>query len=336
MTSEPSELDELSRTWSEYPDVVRDFMELRPQYDQLCGEVAYILDKRMKVQDIEFSAITKRAKTLKSFAEKLFRKNYATREDITDLAGVRVVYLYKSDLRAIEKLIESEFDVIEKVDKVDEQEADRFGYGALHYLVHLGRKSSGARYDDLKHLICEIQVRTVLQDAWAIIAHHLSYKQELDIPKVLRRKLNSLSGLFETADDQFEQVRAERKQYQRTVKRKGKSQSDFLNQEINLDTFKEFLKWKFPDKKIGGTVSHPGLILSRAHELGYKRLSELNDTVDRTAKARAAFYKKKSLPAAGEVAVAMAFLNPEYRTHFPNDDFDKYAHLVSPDESRKK
>jgi ppGpp synthetase/RelA/SpoT-type nucleotidyltranferase len=61
------------------------------------------------------------------------------------------------------------------------------------------------RYDDLKKLVCEIQVRTVLQDAWAIIDHHLSYKQESDVPKILRRKLNSLAGLVETAHDQFDQ-----------------------------------------------------------------------------------------------------------------------------------
>jgi ppGpp synthetase/RelA/SpoT-type nucleotidyltranferase len=58
---------------------------------------------------------------------------------------------------------------LRKVDKLEEQEVDKFGYGALHYLVNLGRKSSGARYDDLKRLVCEIQVRTVLQDAGRLL-----------------------------------------------------------------------------------------------------------------------------------------------------------------------
>jgi len=331
-----SEVDQLSRTWSENPDLVREFIDSRPQYEQLCSEVAYILDKRLDAQEIEVSAITCRAKSLKSFTEKLTRKNYACPEDVTDIAGVRLVYLYKSDRSQIEKLIEAEFDVIEKVDKVEEQDEDRFGYGALHYLVHIGRKSSGARYDDLKNLICEIQVRTVLQDAWAIVAHHLSYKEESDIPKVLRRKLNSLSGLFETADDQFEQVRSERKKYQTSVKRKGKNESDFLSQEINLDTFKEFLKWKFPNKKIGGTVSHPGHILSRVHEFGYKRLSELNVIVDRTAKARDALAGNANHPAAGEVAASLAFLHPDYRSNFAlRNNFADYEHLIAPKKGGK-
>jgi len=330
------DIDELSKAWTDNPELIREFMDLRPQYDQLCSEVAYILDKRLKGRQIEFSAITRRAKSLRSFTEKLTRKNYACPEDVTDIAGVRVVYLYKADRAKIEQLIESEFGVIEKADKVDEQDEDKFGYGGLHYLVHLGRKSSGARYDDLKHLVCEIQVRTVLQDAWAIIAHHLSYKQESDIPKVLRRKLNSLSGLFETADDQFEQVRAERKLYRKSVERKGKSEGAFLDQEINLDTFKEFLKWKFPKKKMGGTLRHPGIILSKIHEFGYKRLSELNEIVDRTEKARAARAQNHNYPAAGEVAGSIAFLRPEYRSAFTPNNFQEYEHLISSQEKRKQ
>jgi len=241
----------------------------------------------------------------------------------------RVVYLYKTDLPEIEHLIESEFEVIEKVDKVEEQESDKFGYGALHYLVHLGRKSSGARYDDLRGMVCEIQVRTVLQDAWAVVAHHLSYKQESDIPKALRRKLNSLSGLFETADDQFDQVRTERSQYLKTIRSK-KSDADFLKQEINLDTFVEFLKWKFPQLKLGGSETHATRVLSRLTDYGYKKLSELDDIVDRTAKARAALNGNLNYPAAGEVASAVAFLNPAYRQSFKvSNRFKEYEHLIS-------
>src|SRR5215210_182570 len=117
--------DELGRTWDEHPKVIRAFIEIRPQYEQLCNEVAYILNKRMDETGIEYSAVTHRAKTLKSFAEKLSRKQYKDPpKDITDLAGVRLVYLYKGDRFKIESIIESEFEVEEKIDKVEEQDAD--------------------------------------------------------------------------------------------------------------------------------------------------------------------------------------------------------------------
>jgi hypothetical protein len=106
------------------------------------------------------------------------------------------------------------------------------------------------RYDDLKKLVCEIQVRTVLQDAWAIIDHHLSYKQESDVPKILRRKLNSLAGLVETAHDQFDQVRNEREDYRKRVKTDLTGDDAFLNQEANLDNLIEFLTSRFPNSPI--------------------------------------------------------------------------------------
>lgn len=329
-----NDFDALAKTWDEKPDVIRAFIEIRPQYEHLFNEVAYILKKRMDESGIEYAAVTGRAKSLKSFAEKIARKKYVDPlKDITDLAGVRLVYLYKSDRPAIEKIIEPEFDIIERVDKVEEQEVDRFGYGALHYLVHLGLKSSGARYDDLKGLVCEIQVRTVLQDAWAIIDHHLSYKQESDIPKILRRKINSLSGLFETADDQFNQVRIEREGYVESVKGKLNNESSFLQQEINLDTFSEFLKWKFPQKEVAGSNNHLSLILSDAVNYKYKNLSELNDLLKRTERAREAINNdERLLYAASELAAAIALAHPDNRDELWEEEFiplfNKYEHLI--------
>jgi ppGpp synthetase/RelA/SpoT-type nucleotidyltranferase len=316
MTQHLSEEDDIAKTWEERPDIIRAFIEVRPQYEQLCSEVAYILKKRMDDSVIEYSAITNRAKTLKSFAEKLSRKQYDNPfNDVTDLAGVRVVYLYKSDRPKIESVIEDEFEIVEKVDKVEEQEDDRFGYGALHYLVHLGRKSSGARYDDLKGMICEVQVRTVLQDAWAIIDHHLVYKQESDVPKVLKRKLNSLSGLFETADDQFDRIRDEREVYKESVKRKLSNKDTFLDQDVNLDTFIEFLKWKFPEKPLAKDDLQLSRILAAATGFGFSTLADLDKLLRRTERARAAISAQiPGASAAGEIGRAIALVKPEYRT----------------------
>ncbi|HXQ72728.1 MAG TPA: hypothetical protein VN844_19680 [Pyrinomonadaceae bacterium] len=314
----PPDDDEVSRTWNERPDVIRQFIELRPQYEQLCSEVAYILSKLLNSSDIEYSTITSRAKTLKSFAEKVSRKQYEDPlNDITDLAAVRLVFLYRSDRSRIENIIESEFEVIEKLDKVEEQEPDRFGYGALHYLVNLGRKSSGARYDDLKEMICEIQVRTVLQDAWAIIDHHLIYKQETDIPKVIKRKLNSLSGLFETADDQFDRVRAEREIYRESVKSKLSKKGKLIDQELNLDTLWEFLRVRFPDKAVVKNPVSLSRVLSTAANLGLDSLSDIDLLLRQTKKARD--FMRESVPTASgtaEVIRAISLAYPEARQLF--------------------
>jgi putative GTP pyrophosphokinase len=54
----------------------------------------------------------------------------------------------------------------------------------------------------------ELQVRTVLQHAWAAIDHKLAYKRESDVPKGLLRQLSRVSALLEVGDEQFEAVRS--------------------------------------------------------------------------------------------------------------------------------
>jgi len=262
--------------WLTKSDTIRRFLELRPKYEELCRETEYILSKRTKQAFIEISTVTSRAKTLNSFLEKLERKSYKNPfSEITDFAGVRVVCLYIHDLPLIEKIIIDEFKLIEKVDKLTEKEPDQFGYGAIHYIIQLGKKSSGARYDDLKELQCEIQVRTVLQDAWAIVDHHLVYKNESEVPKVLHRKLNSLAGLFETADDQFQQIRDQREAYIDRVRNLSKKQEEFLKTDLDLDSFREYLKWRFPDHDIEGFDGHLNFNLIPIQKAGYKKLSDI-------------------------------------------------------------
>src|SRR5262245_50814191 len=148
--------------WRRDPELVKTFIRIRPDYEQLCTEVKYILRKRIVTRGVETAAGISRAKTLDSFLEKLQRKHYdKPLDEITDLAGVRGICLYKSDLARVAELIRAEFEVHEEVVKLAELGVDQFGYGASHFLVRLGRTSSGARYDDLKHLLCEIQVVAV-------------------------------------------------------------------------------------------------------------------------------------------------------------------------------
>lgn len=270
----------LNKVWADNPGYIRRFYDNLETNKKLCEEVAYILLTELKSAGVEIAQVSSRAKTLESFCEKISRKSYKNPfAEVTDFAGVRVVYLYSASRQDIEKIIENEFEIIEKVDKVQSAE-DQFGYGALHYLVKIRNNHAGARYDDLKNKVCEIQVRTILQDAWALVAHHLSYKQESDVPKELRRKLNALSGLFETADDQFESIRDARQSYrsevQESISKKNKSS---YAEEANIDNLSAYLKSKFPDRRQNGE-SDVANLLSDFKDYGYKTLSDINGVID--------------------------------------------------------
>jgi ppGpp synthetase/RelA/SpoT-type nucleotidyltranferase len=272
---------DIDSVWVEEPEKIREFLNCRPEYEQLGTEIVYILEKKLREAKIEISSVTTRAKTLNSFLEKITRKSYTEPfKEITDFAGVRIVFLYESSFKDIEAIIGREFEVVEKVDKLNDKGLDRFGYGAIHYIVKLGSESSGARYDYLKKLKCEIQVRTVLQDAWAIIDHHLVYKNESDIPTTLQRKLNSLAGLFETADNQFEILRQEREHYLASLKSTVNTQG-FLENEVNLDTFEEFAKWKFPDKAVESYKGQTQRIFRSVSKIGFSTISEINSIIEK-------------------------------------------------------
>lgn len=335
--------DFISQLWQQQSHVIRSFLDMRPRYEKLCEEVAYIMSQQLHACGIEYAATAFRVKTLESFCEKIARKGYKhPLKEATDLAGVRIVYLYLSDRPALENIVEREFKVIEKADKIEKADPDRFGYGALHYLIRLGNKSSGARYDDLKELTCELQVRTVLQDAWSMVAHNLSYKQESDVPRELRRKLNALSGLFETADSSFDQLRKERLEYKERVKNEmSKENRAFLQREIDLDNLTEYLSWRLPDR---GQSEQEDIadLLEELRKYGYTRLAQLDNAMNKTEDAIKAFEEKYPpfdietyeedgpYNQVGAVRMALCFTDDEYleKKHSSSGHFDEFKSLV--------
>lgn len=277
----------LNNVWHTNPDIVRRFIEQRPDYEHLCTEVAYILEKRLRANNIEFSAVTWRTKTLSSFLEKIERKKYSDPfSDITDFAGVRAVCLYTRDISAIESAIQDEFEIKERVDKITDKGTDRFGYGALHFIVKLSRGLSGARYDGLKGLVCEVQVRTVVQDAWAIISHHLLYKNESDVPAQLQRDLNALAASFETADKNFVQIREKRAKYLASVRRSQSDSKKFLANELNRDSFDQYLQWKFPDLPKEYFKGQIDAAFGFIKKKKYPKLIDLDVTIDKASNLR--------------------------------------------------
>jgi hypothetical protein len=56
-------------------------------------------------------------------------------------------------------------------------------------------------------MYAEIQIRTVLQHAWASISHALQYKSKADIPDQFVRQLTRIAGLLELSDEQFSNLR---------------------------------------------------------------------------------------------------------------------------------
>lgn len=144
-------------------------------------------------------------------------------------------------------MIGEEFDIFEYSDKGAALiEEERFGYRSIHYLVTLKEsRTELAEYKPFSRAIVEVQVRTILQHAWAEIEHDIQYKSASAIPTEIRRRFMSLAGLLELADREFQAIQDEDSAIKKQA-RKGVELGDLVVVELTPDAVKAYL-----DKKLG-------------------------------------------------------------------------------------
>jgi putative GTP pyrophosphokinase len=142
------------------------------------------------------------------------------------------------------------------------------------------------------------------------------------VPSPLQRKLNSLAGLFETADDQFDRVRADREAYVSDVRESKAHPKEFLQNELNKDSFLEYLNWKFPSLPVAFYDGQINLALDLVDKRKFTRLSDLDAVVEKTTSMRRKVNKKITDSkleymnyAAPQVALALALEDDTVRNN---------------------
>ncbi len=133
---------------------------------------------------------------------------YRIRDYISDLIGIRIVCLYEDQIAVVSDLLQQHFRTIDVTDKISAVESteDSFGYKGLHLDLALNDElAAQPRYRPCTDLIFEVQIRSLIQDAWSVLDHKIKYKKS--IPNDLRRRINVLSALFELADREFKEIR---------------------------------------------------------------------------------------------------------------------------------
>lgn len=167
-------------------------------------------------QKFEKSNVVYRIKDKHSCIDKVGKKYIKILQDdpeknitdlLTDLIGVRIICMYESEIQKIAELLEPEFEIIDKTDKTKEllENDNAFGYKGLHLDLKLNQvRAVLSEYSAYKDLRFEIQIRTIIQNAWSELDHQIKYKKH--IPKELGRRINRLAALFEIADTEFESI----------------------------------------------------------------------------------------------------------------------------------
>jgi GTP pyrophosphokinase len=216
-----------------------DFREYAKKVNEL---LEYILEEpRYSIHSITF-----REKDPKSLREKINREGKSYSDplaEITDLAAVRVIAHFPSRIDYIFGAIRKHFvvDYENSIDKRKTTNPSYFGYASLHLVIELtDERLALPEYSKFKGKKCEIQVRTILQHAWADIDHDLEYKNTESIPFELRRRFASLAGLLELADKEFESIYVDTKNLRKKIKEDINNEN--INLPINLDTLKYYFE----------------------------------------------------------------------------------------------
>lgn len=224
-------------------NVMKQYDEKKHLYRNFGDAVEHLLKSLLFNAEITYNAITYRIKERESLSRKIDIKGdkYGNLTDLTDITGLRIITYYADDVDRISDLVEKEFDVDKNnsIDKRKALEPDRFGYCSVHYIVGIhSKRLKLEEYAAYKGLKCEIQIRSVLQHAWAEIEHDLGYKSAIAVPRDIRRDFSRLAGLLELADKEFDQIRNKLSSYRLEAENKIDNE-EFMNQEIDavlLDT----------------------------------------------------------------------------------------------------
>lgn len=225
--------------------ILDDYVATKPVFDAMCINVRRLVEELLKIEGIRVASIDGRVKGHDSLAEKLVRpgKEYSKLADVTDVVGVRVVTFFEDDVDRVARVIDREFKLIpEHCNDRRKSEPDRFGYKSLHYVCELSEaRQNLLENGSFRGRPIEVQIRSLLQHAWAEIEHDLGYKGAVVLPPDIKRQLSRVAGLLEIADRDFREVRDSSRVYQARVSQELRT-NDADAVQLDTISYSEFVE----------------------------------------------------------------------------------------------
>ena len=168
-----------------------------------------ILNREHRVRGMRtpIETVKSRLKTPRSIADKLSRRGLelsirSILENLNDVAGVRVVCPYISDIYAVRDMLLSQADVTLFREKDYIRHPKPNGYRSLHLVVEVPVYLS----DSQQQVRVEIQIRTIAMDFWVSLEHELHYKLSEEIPDGVAEELAQCAGIIAETDRRMEAI----------------------------------------------------------------------------------------------------------------------------------
>jgi putative GTP pyrophosphokinase len=259
--------------------------EYLPKHDRLTGSVVSITRSLLEENGIDYLSVTGRTKDRKGIHEKIQRKGYRDpATELTDISGIRIILFIESDIKRVSEIVSSAFGVDWKnsSNKDESLSSNEVGYRSVHYVCDLGiQREKLPEFIGLKGLKFEFQIRTVLQHAWAELAHDRSYKFRSALPKEIQRQLYLHAGLLEIADKGFSEIARDIDLYSQRIL--AQYQSGDLDVEINSISISEFIEtWAKENGYLLEPVSdsvHFSELVRELNGFNILKISEIRDII---------------------------------------------------------
>ena len=191
---------------------IQDFLNQMMIYNSGIKEIR----TKLEILDEEFQTkysynpihhIESRLKSVKSIIDKVKEKKLEVtleniRENITDIAGIRVICNYIYDIYKVESMLLSQSDVtlLRRRDYIKSPKAS--GYQSLHLIVEVPIFLS----DGSMPIPVEIQIRTIAMDFWASLEHKLKYKSDNEVAEDLRYRLKICAKAIQELDTEMQNI----------------------------------------------------------------------------------------------------------------------------------
>lgn len=189
------------------------------QMQQVYQGAIQAITTKLEILDAEFRVryahnpihhIVSRLKNPASILQKLRRKGLplnveTAKENLMDIAGVRVICSYLDDIYDIAAILEQQGDIIpvRRHDYIKNPKEN--GYRSLHLIVRVPVFLS----DRTEMIPVEIQIRTIAMDFWASLEHELRYKSSEEVSEDVRERLKQCAETSAYLDQEMQAIRTQ-------------------------------------------------------------------------------------------------------------------------------
>lgn len=190
------------------------------EMEHLYNAAIRALQMRLEILNDEFKIkyernpihhVESRMKSKESIVKKLLARHAeisidSAKQNLNDIAGVRVVCCYIDDVYSVEDMLlrQSDIRLVKRQDYIEKPNYN--GYRSLHLDIQIPIYLS----DTTEYVNVEVQLRTVAMDFWASLEHDLRYKSEKHIPSEINEEMlscaNEIAAIDERMQDMYRRI----------------------------------------------------------------------------------------------------------------------------------